>query len=187
MPPYAPEVLTGMRAPRTVRLEEARAREAAATPESTQVTLPPSAPGTVVYVSKFRRYRVQITAPTSYIDPTTGRRVSGGKRLEAQFEDGVYRNTSKDPAIRKLIDEALQSNPHFGAFGSIADYWLASDQESKMQAARVASALDTLKTLPKETVEQYVAALKQGTAEDHELPPAAEARGSIRPIPSPQP
>lgn len=187
-----PEVLPGLRAPRTVRIE---AMHAAA--EAAQVAPSPAAgtAGISVYVSKYRRYRVQVTAPQSYVGPD-GRKHSGGKRLEAQFDEGVFRNDHRDPAVRALFDEALQANPYFGVFGSgSAHFWLASDQQARMEKARIESALNVLKSLPKETVEQYAAALKQGAAADHALPaldaigPATDApvgKASVRPIPPAQ-
>lgn len=183
MPPYAPEVVSGLRQPRTVRMEELATR----VPEAAQV--PPVAtadPSITVYVSKYRRYRVQVTAPSPALDPATGQRQSR-KQIVAQFEDGVYRNAHRDPDVRKLIDTALQTNPYFGAFGSTAHYWLASDQTARMEKARIASALDTLKSLPPEVVEAHMAALRLGKAEDHTLPPADTLDGArpartIRPI-----
>lgn len=160
----APEVISGTRAPRTVRLEEARAK---GVPEP---VTPSAIAGVNVYVARDRRYRVQITAPQSYIGPD-GRKQSGGKMLVALFDEGVYRNNHRDPKVRQLIDEALQSNPYFGPFGSsTAHYWLASDQADKMAEARKQSALATLKALPKEAVDQFVAELRQGDQEDHSLP-----------------
>jgi hypothetical protein len=140
---------------------------AAAQPEHPVV--PVAADGVTVYVSKYRRYRVQITAPRTYTDPM-GVRTSGGKMLVAMFDDGVYRNNERDPKTRKLIDELLQANPYFGKFGSNADFWLASEQQAQLEGAQVQSALNTLKALPRETVEQFVAELRQGDADDHTLP-----------------
>lgn len=171
----SPEVLSGMRQPRSVRLEDMR--KAAATPEIAQVPAPQA--GVTVYVSKFRRYLVEVVNVASY---TEGGRRYPAKRIAAQFEEGVYRNNHRDPATRKLIDEALQTNPYFGEFGSHAHFWLAAEQNAKMEAGRLKSALDTLKALPKEAVDQFVAELRQGEAEDHEVPPAAPPKGTIRPI-----
>lgn len=181
----APQILDGMRAPRSVRLEDIRK----ATPEQAgEYPVAVAPPGVTVYISKYRRYRVQVTAPASYVGPD-GRKQSGGKRYEAQFDEGVFRNDHHDPAVRKLFDEALQANKYFGAFGSNADFWLASDQQAKTEAKRVKSALDTLRALPPETVKEYVAQLQHGAAEDHMLdavaPPAESTKGKItRPIPT---
>jgi len=172
-----PTVLSGMRQPRSVRLEEIRSVQ----PDNT-VALPAAvAPGATTYVSKYRRYRVQVTVPQSYIGPD-GRKNTGGKMIEAQFDEGVYRNDDRDPDVRKLVDETLQSNKYFGAFGSMAHFWLASDQQARTDARRIQAAMDTLKALPKDAVEQYVAELRQGEDEDHAMPPA-EPQCSVRPIP----
>lgn len=161
----APEVLTGTRAPRTVRLEQAREQT-----KSETRPIPKAEEGVSVYVARDRRYRVQITAPQSFYSPD-GRRQSGGKMLVAQFEDGVFRNNHHDPKIRKLIDEELRKNPYFGEFGdSLAHYWLASSQQEKLRKASIANAMATLKSLPKEVVAQYIGELEQGTQADHELP-----------------
>lgn len=168
-----PEIVKGTREPRSVRLE--KIREASAVAEGSRATpaLPPPSPVGTVYVSLYRRYRVQVTAPRTFSDPATGQKTLAGKRIEAQFEECVYRNDARDPKVRKLIDESLQSNPRFGPFGAAtSDFWLAEDQRAKMEDARVASAMNTLRSLPKEMVEEFVSALKRGDAEDHELPAA---------------
>lgn len=177
----APDVLDGMRAPRSVRLEQIKAASEAAS----ALPNPKSTPDFNIYVSKFRRYRVQTMATRGYIDPGTGRKIEG-TTISALFDEGVYRNNHRDPKVRAQIDESLQSNPYFGKFGSAAHFWLASDQNAKMEDMRIKSALDTLKSMPREAVEKFVADLHQGSAEDHELPPpaASEPSSGVRPIPS---
>lgn len=168
----APEVLTGTRAPRTVRLEEANAKAAAVAGQPAAAV--PVQAEYHTYVSRDRMYRVQITAPQSYSSPD-GRKQSGGKMIVALFQDNVYRNNHRDPKVRALIDEELQKNPYFGKFGDVrAHYWLASDQNAKTDAARVASAMATLRALPKAAVDQFVAELKQSDAADHN-PPAQQS------------
>lgn len=179
MPPAAPEMLTGMRAPQSVRLEEARQRAADG---GAAVPTPFAAPeGVSVYVSTFPGYLVEVMNIPAYVDQ--GRRVPG-KRIAAQFSGGVYRNDHRDLATRKMIDEALQANPYFGAFGAgpKVHFWLAADQQKVVEAARVKSALSTLKSIPKDVLDKYVAELAQGDADDHN--PAADAQPSgARPIP----
>lgn len=177
-----PQVLDGMRAPRSVRLPEMQANAAASEAERAAPSVPLAPAGITVYVSKYRRYRVQVTAPQSYVGPD-GRKNSGGKMIVAQFEDGVFRNDDHDPKVRALIDETLQANKYFGAFGSRADFWLATDQRERTEAARLKSALDTLRALPKEALDQFVGALKQGDAADHAIPAPEPTKGSVRPIP----
>ncbi len=179
-----PEMLDGMRAPRSVRLEDMQRQAAAgeALPD------PVAQDGVAVYVSKFKRYRVQITAPLHTVNPMTGQPIPGGRELVAQFEEGVFRNTESDPEARDLIDRTLQRNKFFGRFGSNADYWLASEQRDTLEKSRLKSALDTLKSLPREVVARFVADLQQGDAVDHKMPVAPEggaASGppSTRPIP----
>ena len=183
--PSQPTVLDGMRAPRSVRLEDIRNTQPDAAGDYPVAVAPA---GVTVYVSKYRRYRVQITAPQSYIGPD-GRKNTGGKRIEAQFDEGVYRNDAHDPKVRALIDEELQKNKYFGAFGTMCDYWLASDQQAKTEARRIQSAMDTLKALPRDVVEQHMAQLQHGNVEDHTLPPldatapsAGSAVGKISPL-----
>lgn len=159
-----PQMLDGMRAPRSVRLEDIRNQ-----PDPTGVPADaPAAPaGVTVYVSRYRRYLVEVQNVPSYTHE--GRRYPA-KRIAAQFDEGVYRNDERDPKKHALIDEVLQSNKYFGPFGSAtAHFWLASDQQAKTDAKRVKSAMDTLKALPPETVKEFVAQLQQGTAEDHTL------------------
>lgn len=167
----SPEVLDGMRAPRTVRLEEARARQAAATEPTQEVAnrlVPAADPDVTVYMSKYRGYRVQITAPREAIG-TDGRKTFGDQPICAEFEEHVYRNNHKDKSTRKMIDMALQANPYFGKFGTTAEFWLLSEQRVEMEKAKLRQAAETLKALPREAVEAFVAQLKQGDAEDHDL------------------
>lgn len=185
----SPEILSGLRQPRAVRMEEQMAAVGAVAPSTPEA--PTALAGVNVYVSKYRRYRVQITSPQTVIGPD-GRKQTGGKMLVAQFDEGVYRNTHPDPATRALIDETLQSNKYFGKFGSTAEFWLASEQNERTKAAAIEAALRTLRTLPKEAVDTFIGALKAGDAEDHEVPEAttaqAQAAGAAarraRPIPS---
>lgn len=177
--PQAPEMLTGMRAPQSVRLEDIRKNVTAANALPTPFAAPP---GVNVYVSMYRSYLVEVVNIPAYVDQ--GRRVPG-KRIAAQFVEGVFRNDHRDLATRKLIDEALQANPYFGKFngGPKTHFWLASEQQAVLESARVQDALRTLKSLPKEQVVQYAAELTQGDADDHVLADAdaaAESRGTAR-------
>jgi hypothetical protein len=181
----SPEIVEGMRQPRAVRLEDIRkSTDAAFAP--VQAAHAPE--GVTVYVSNSRSYLVEVQNVPSYVHE--GRRYPA-KRIAAQFENGIYRNDSKDPKVRALIDDALQSNKYFGRFGDgAAHFWLASDQKQVVESARVKSALETLKSLPKDVVTQYVAELAQGTAEDHVFTPAPSAQPSgkpagVRPIATP--
>lgn len=181
--PSSPEVIGGMRQPRSVRLDDIRKSTEAANALPTPAL---AADGITVYVSPYRKYRVQVTAPSGFIDPVSGRKNTGGKMYVAEFDEGVFRNNHRDPAVRKLFDESLQSNPYFGKFGGgpKVDFWLATDQNATTEAARVKSAMATLKSLPPETVKAYMAELAQGTADDHTPEPVA-AKPSIRPIAQP--
>lgn len=166
-----PEVLDGMRAPRTVRLEEARARQAA-NPEPTQEVanriVASIDPTVTVYMSKYRRYRVQITAPRGVIN-SLGQKEFGDAPLVAEFDEHIYRNNGRDLSVRKMIDQALQANPYFGKFGSNSEFWLLSEQKVAIEKKKLEQAAETLKALPREVVEQFVANLRQGDAEDHDL------------------
>lgn len=168
----SPEVVDGMRQPRAVRLDDIR--------RSTDAAFAPpvaAAEGASVYVSNSRSYLVEVQNVPSYVHE--GRRYPA-KRIAAQFVDGVYRNTSKDSKVRALIDEALQANPYFGRFGdSAAHFWLAADQNAVTKAASVKSALDVLKTMPRDQIEAYLA---QGTAEDHVIAAQPAKPAGVRPI-----
>lgn len=173
----APDMLTGMRAPRSVRLEDMRQHAA----DGAALPTPFAAPeGVSVYVSTFPGYLVEVMNIPAYIDQ--GRRIPG-KRIAAQFSGGVYRNDHRDLATRKMIDEALQANPYFGAFGAgpKVHFWLASDQRTVVEAARVRSALTTLKSIPKDVLDKYVAELAQGDADDHELPQGGTVAADMQP------
>jgi hypothetical protein len=181
---HAPDMLDGMRAPRSVRLEDIQTRAHAGNP----LPEPEERAGVTTYVSKWRRYRIQITAPTAFTNPVTGQHSVAGREIAAEFDEHVYRNREKDPDIRKLIDDTLQRNPYFGTFGKHqgdnVHFWLAEDQKAATQAAKIAAALETLKALPKDAVDAFVADLQQGDAADHVLPsPTVEpAKQSLRPI-----
>jgi len=117
-------------------------------------------------VSAYRRYRIQVTSPADVLDPATGRIVRG-RPIVAQFEDWNYWNDAKDPGVKRLTDEALQSNPRCGLQ---SDFWLASEQKEKAQAKRLADARRTLHALPPEVLAEFVAELSLGQDADHKLP-----------------
>lgn len=197
--PAAPEIVDGMRQPRSVRLEDIRRGTDVAT---ALPMLALASEGVTVYISPTRRYRVQITAPSAYIDPATGRKNTGGKMIVAEFEDGVYRNGApgspayRKPEIKALIDEAMKANPYFGRFvdGKLvaekeAQFWLASEQREVGESKRIKQAIDTLKSVPREQLEARLAELRQGDADDHDMTTvpnaAAEPAGrrpTIKPI-----
>jgi len=168
--PKAPEVMSGMRNPRSERLEKIREDTEAAYTAPSNVA---QGEQETVYVSRVRRYRVQITCAPDIIDPFTGQRQIG-RNLAIVFEDGVYRNREDrlHPERRALIDRTLQSNPYFGKFGQAgADFWLASEQNDAVQANKLKAAAATLKSLPKEVLEDFLAAaLTPSDATDHKLP-----------------
>lgn len=179
--PQAPQVLDGMRAPRSERMDDMRSVNANAPLPVPQTATAAGTGDATIYVSKFRGYMVQITAPRPGLDPATGRKFST-KPIVARFEDGVYRNGApgtagyRNPNVKALVDEALQSNPYFGAFGDAqAHFWLADDQKARMEAARIQSARDTLRSLPKEAIDEFVNSLRQGDAEDHNLSASANS------------
>jgi hypothetical protein len=181
----SPEVLDGMRQPRSVRLEDIRrstdAANALPTPNPAL-----SQDGVTVYMSPSRRYLVEVQNIPAYVHE--GRRYPA-KRIAAQFEDGIYRNGApgtdgyRKPEIKKLIDESLQSNRYFGAFTTnmspAVHFWLASDMLAVTDAAKVKHAMDTLRSVPREQLEARLAELRQGDAEDHDFSagPAAEPSG----------
>lgn len=176
----SPNIIEGHREP--LQLENAGTVTGPTVP-----ALPAMRKDETVYCSSTRRYRVQITAPQTFIGPD-GRKQGGGKMLYAQFDDGVFRNNTKIKADRDLIDEAMQGNKYFGKFGggSNVHYWLADDQSVKTQAAARQAAMKTLLSMPKAELEAALGQLKAGEAEDHQLPqaPGSEARSKgTRPIP----
>lgn len=170
MPNRDPEVLAGTRGPRSERIESMREVEERALTEPAQVGLRHK--NGTVYISKFRRYRVQITAPADVVDPATGRKIVG-RPVTAKFEEGVWTNDVKNLAERERIDSYLQENPYFGKYGSGAEFWLASDQEQTVKAAKLRAARDTLKSLPAEAVSAFIREIQQGTKDDHDLPSRA--------------
>lgn len=177
-----PEVISGMRPPRADRLEKIR-QDTVIAQGVPDVPARDDAAETV-YVSNVRRYRVQVACQPDVVDPLTGRR-QAGRNIAAQFEDGVYRNRERDPKRRTLIDAALQSNPEFGLFGGGPQvrFWLASQQEAAMREARLRAARDTLRALPAEAVEEFVAgvlAQSPGAKDDHEVTPPELKASPIR-------
>jgi hypothetical protein len=169
MPRHKPEVVAGMRGPRSDRIADMREVEAR---DPEQVQVPPVAKKNskdTLYLSKFPSYKVTITSPGDIVNPVTGQRTVQ-RGITADFKNGQYRNSAKDKATRKLIDDALQKNSRFGKPGSGCDYWLASDQEAAIKKAKLDQARATLKELPAEVVAEFMENLKQGDAEDHQLP-----------------
>lgn len=177
----SPEVLDGMRQPRSVRMDDIRKN----TETLNELPTPSLAPeGVTVYVSSSRGYLVEVKNSRSFVQD--GQLIQG-TRIAAQFSEGIFRNNHEDPEIRKMIDTRLQKNKYFGKFGggSKVHFWLASDQMATTKAASIQAALDTLKSVPREQLEARLAELRQGDADDHEFTPAAEARTAQRPTAKP--
>ena len=174
MPKFAPKVLDGTRGPRDTRFEDMRSQSEAAFDATPAVM--PKVDGTV-YLSAFPGYMVQVTAPADLTDPITGRKTLG-RPTKALFVEGRYVNNARDPKLRAHIDEVLQGNSRFGKPGAGADYWLAEDAIRMTRAASKASALATLRSMPKETVEQFIAELRQGDATDAVMPASPSGIGA---------
>jgi len=153
-----PEMIDGARGPRSTRLESMKASADAPVP------MRPKQDGTH-YVSAYRSYRIQLTSPGDQLDPATGR-IIRGQNLVAQFRDWQYVNAHADPEMRRKIDEYMQSN---GRFGLSLDFWTAEEQAAKAQEKKLDDARRTLRTLPRETVLEFLAELENAPA-DHELP-----------------
>jgi len=117
-----------------------------------------------VYQSRHRRYRIQVTTvpDTKYAD--TGRLVPG-KSIVAKFDEYFWVNREVDPEKRKMIDDALQSNPWFG---SNKDFWLAAEKRKTDDAARIESAKESFKRNP-EALKALIDELRAG-GEDFSLP-----------------
>lgn len=173
MPKFAPKVLDGARGPRADRFDDMRAQSEAAfdaTPSEA-----PKVDGTV-YLSAYPGYMVQISAPADIVDPLTGRKTIG-RPVVARFVEGRYVNNARDKKLRAYIDEEMQRKTRFGKPGSGADYWLADDAIRMAQAAAKAGALATLRSLPREAVNEFLAELKQGDATDVTMPAPPSAPG----------
>jgi len=168
MPRQEPEILDGIRGPRADRIEAMR-QAAERESEPAQVPVRAAQRDGTVYISKFRRYRVQVTSPADIIDPLTGRKTRGVP-VCAKFDEGVWVNDAKDLKLRAQIDEFLQQNPYFGRYGTNAEFWLASEQEAAIKSAKLRQARDTLRSLPPEAVAAFMQEIRQGKDEDRELP-----------------
>jgi hypothetical protein len=165
----APAMIAGMRQPQSVRLEDIRKSTEAA--QTLAMPAVDASSGVNVYISTSRSYLVEVLNVKSYVHE--GERIPA-RRVAAQFVEGVYRNDERDPELRRLIDERLQRNKYFGKFGdNRAHFWLLSDMKEQTEATRIERALDTLRSLPREQVEKFVADLQQGDADDHQFEPAA--------------
>lgn len=158
-----PDVLTGLRAPQTVRLEEAAAREFKAAQEPTVRAVPDL--GFTVYESEFARLRVQITSPQTVRD-LEGRETRKPP-LVAQFEQGRFINRHPDEKTRAYIDRTLQAHPRFGLDRM---FWLANDAAKRDRKRSAERAMNLLKSLPKELVQQVVVELQESGELDLKLP-----------------
>ena len=154
-----PVVLDGLRGQRP-------AREAAAKLAAKPAPTTPAGDGTL-YISKYARYRHQITSPVKQL--TTDGVFHQEPALVAQFEGGMYRNNHKDPKKRKLIDERMRESTYFGLNGL---FWLASDQAEveRVKAAKEAAAFIARDPEMQAEIERQVA-LRLGKSED--LPAAS--------------
>ena len=151
----------GPRGPRSERLDAMRASAEA----KAQAPIGIEARGTA-YASAHKSYRIQITSPADVVDPYTGRRQQG-RPVVAQFRDWYYVNDAANLDDRKMIDDALQSNPRFGM---TLDFWKVEDQRKAALDKKVADARETLRRLPKEVVMDFLADLETGAEDDHVLP-----------------
>lgn len=180
MPRQAPKVIAGMRGAIDTRMESMHEIERAeSNPELAQVTIAglDEKKGTL-YFSKFPSYRVQITSPGDSINPVTGQRTRQ-KGIVAVFKNGRYLNDGSVPGnlgankkqkeeLRAMIDRQLQDNFKFGAPGQ-GDFWLATEQQRVIREKNLKSARATLKSLPKEVLDEFVGSLKQGDKVDHSV------------------
>lgn len=141
MPANAPEVLTGTRPTGAQRMDLIRAAATRAERSAELAQAPIAAEGTTLYQSRYRRYRVQITAPGDVTDRYTGR-VEKGKPIAAQFDDFYYVNAVKDPEVHKLIDDALMANFYYGL---MSDFWLAKDKTAQIVKASIDSAVHAIR------------------------------------------
>jgi len=162
----APVMIEGMRPSGEVRQKAAKAAEAAQV-EQASGRIPASSEdlGTV-YQSKFRRYRVQVTATPDYIDPLTGRKIVG-RQIVATFQEGVWINRAKDMEERAMVDKALQSNPWFGLG---RDFWLSDERKALDDKRKIADSVEAFKANP-EAVRALVSELAASGAIDFTLPP----------------
>lgn len=158
-----PEMITGPRQPRSTRKESMVASTDAPVP------MRPKQDGTH-YVSAYRNYRIQLTSPSDQLDASG--RIIRGKNLVAQFREWQYINNSPDLEVRAQIDMYMQSNPRFGL---ALDFWTAEEQERLAQEKRLTDARRTLRSLPKETVLEFLAEL-EGAPADHEMPTPPETK-----------
>ena len=178
MPRQAPKVIAGMRGAIDTRMESMQEMEKReSNPELTQVTIAglDEKEGTL-YFSRFPNYRVQITSPGDSINPVTGQRTRQ-KGIVAVFKNGRYFNdgsgikgaTKKQrQELRAMIDRQMQDNFKFGSPRQ-GDFWLATEQQRVMQEKSLESARATLKSLPKEVLDEFVGSLKQGEKIDHSV------------------
>lgn len=164
-----PRMVAGMRPPRSV-LEEQAAAEAAQA-----VQLPPQQqqPEGTVYESVYLRYRLQIAATEDTKDPVTGRRIPG-RTIVAQFEEGRFVNNPKkhgkpDLETRRMIDEAMQSEPHFGY--PHGHFWLAETAAEKNREVAIESARSTIASIPPEMRQRLIAEMVESGELQLTLPP----------------
>jgi len=157
--PEAPTILDGMRGTRSARADAARN-----VPKPEKV-LPPGEG--ICYLSKYERYRCQITSPTQTL--STDGRIHREVPVVVQFEAGMFRNNEKDPKKRKEIDRILQESPNFG-LGRM--FWLASDdaEDRRQRTAKQAAYLIQHDPALQAEIEKQVT-LRLGKSED--LPSAS--------------
>lgn len=151
----SPIVLDGMRAQRG-------ARDAAVKAAVKPTIQPPPGDG-VCYFSRIERYRVQITTPPEITDPVTGRKKSDIP-VAVQFEAHYFRNNNPNKQMRKVIDEALQSNAQFG-WGK--HFWLEEEDRQRRRESHVSTAVRAIEADPEVMAEiEKRVALRMGKSED---------------------
>lgn len=154
-----PIILDGLRGSRGARADAARV---APKPEKQL----PAGDG-ICYLSKYERYRHQVTSPVEQLSPDG--RIHRERPIVVQFEAGMFRNNEKDLKKRKKIDEVLQESPDFGLNRL---FWFQSDDAEKSRqdlAKQAAYAIQHDPALQAEIEKQV--ALRMGKSED--LPQAS--------------
>lgn len=164
MPREKPTMIAGMKAPMSVRLEKA-AKDG---PERFGPVVPDKE-GSVVYESRYRRLRVQITSPAEIYDPATGIKTRQ-KPVVAQFDEGFFVN---EPRLRdgdpnpffEITEKRLRANSAFRV-----DFWLKSEMDEKARNAALDNAKKQLQEAPPEVMEAFVKDLAASGKLDHVLP-----------------
>lgn len=147
----------------------------------------PVTPYDVIFQSKYRKHRVQVTSPADRLDPSTGILIRA-RPIAARFEDGIYRIPRQlDRKDADFVLERLRQHPNYGIG---RDFWEQADMIDEGKIKATADSIALLQSNP--DIRQSVLEVLESTdfdLDDRQIPPADPAmrQRTVTPKAEPRP